>query len=455
MATDAETVDLLALTHDGVAVQDGFFQSNKPFVAFLSGIGCGKTTTLVYDFFSYAEDWPGSIQILTEPTYDMLRDVMVPTMERLYGPGRGGRYDWTKSAPINVTFAPKWGRTSEIWLRAADSVLEERRRGTHVARVGMDEVTLGDQEEAFEQLTARRRDERFGPRQTKVTGTPQGRNWVWRKFIRDPLLSFPGGADMFFALTQDSEDAGFMPKGYTAEQAAIYGGLDTPKARQELGGQFLEMAGQVYETFRREVHVKPYLGEEFRNVLGGIDFGSASPTALVVGGMLAAERLHFVDEWYKHQSGIDEWIENMSLLEQKWGRVDQYRGVNRKRLHWICDPAGKAEMQQLRNAGFWVSPARHRNRYAARVPLFTARLVVRPGGPGMYIDPKCMYLINETEGLMWAKERLGLGGNLQEKFARDCPDHSHDAAANVISEFDLGYKEIPQNTGAADNWVAS
>ncbi|KKL49959.1 hypothetical protein LCGC14_2310280, partial [marine sediment metagenome] len=366
-----------------------------------------------------------------------------------YGPGKGGRYDWTESPPMNVMFT----NGSEILLRAADSVAEDRQRGTNLSRVLMDEVTLGDQEEAFETLHGRCRDERFGALQTKVTGTPQGRNWTWRNFVLKPLQD----SELFVAVTLDAEEAGFMPKGYADAQADLYGGWDTPKARQELGGQFLEMAGQVYEMFRRDVHVKAYDDAEFRNILGGIDFGSVSPTALVVGGMTGAERLHFVDEWYKPQSGIDEWIENISALEEKWGTVNEFRGTTRKRLHWICDPAGKAEMQQLRNAGFWVSPARHRNRYASRVPIMKARLRVRPGGPGMYFDPKCKFLISETEGLMWEKHRLvsSSGENLQEKFARDCPDHAHDAAANVIAEFDLGYKAIPQNTGPADHWVRS
>ena len=143
MTTETETdVDLLRLRNaDGVAVQDEFYTSWGKNVLLLAGVGVGKTTVIVYDAFDYAITFPGSRQVLTEPTFDMLRDVLVDTMDRIYGAGRGGLYNWTTSAPVNVTFA----NSSVIMCRAADSVLEERRRGTNLNRVLMDEITLGDQ----------------------------------------------------------------------------------------------------------------------------------------------------------------------------------------------------------------------------------------------------------------------------------------------------------------------
>lgn len=481
MVADAETVDLLALTHDGAQVHDAFFRSTAPYVAFLAGIGVGKTTLLVYDAFAYAEDWPGSTQIFTEPTAEFLKDVALKTIDRLYGPGRGGRYDWTESSPINVKFAPKWGLTSEIWLRAADSVGEERRRGPNTARVLMDEVTLGDQEEAFDALHARNRDKRFPILQTKVAGTPRGRNWVWKKFLSQPLE----GSEVFFAITQDSEDAGFVPKGYTAGLMQQYGGKDSPKAMQELGGQFLEMAGQVFPEFRRNVHVRAHNGGRInkvaeglggsvtdvnggedgegrradagilalgasqegvglKQVLGGIDFGAVSPTALIVAGLDSGGRLWVVDEWYKHEAGMDDLIEAIGALSGKWHIT-----------RWICDPAGKADMTKLRNAGIRATAARHRNRYQVRVPIFKARLTVRSGGPGMYFDPSCVNLIGETEGLMWRRRKLVSisGDDLQDEFDRGTPDHAVDALTNIIAELDMGYKSIPQITGPSDRWV--
>ncbi len=241
-------VDLLRLQHDGRYVQDEFFIAQDSYVAYIGGRGTGKTTTLLFDAVSYAEEWPGSIQVMTEPSFPMLKDVLLQALKRIYGSVRGQSMEWTESAPINVTLA----NGSEIWLRAADSVDEDMRRGPNLARTLMDEATLGDQEETFNVLHAANRDQRFPIRQTKLTGTPKGRNWVWRRFVNEPMSR----SRMFVAETVDAEQAGFVPVGYAEELAEQYGGWDSPLARQELGGAFIEMAGQVFMQFRRDVHVR-------------------------------------------------------------------------------------------------------------------------------------------------------------------------------------------------------
>ncbi len=442
-------LDLLRLQHDGVYVQDEFFCCTAPYVYFKAGRGCGKTTILVFDAVNYAEEYPGSAQLFTEPTYQMVERVALPVLSKLFGRLRGKRIDWNESPPIDVTLP----NGSTIHLAAADSLDEDRLRGMNLAGLRMDEVTLGRQEGAFHIASASVRDLRF-PLQRKLTGTPKGRNWTWRLFSGQPLA----GSEQFIAHSQDAEDCGFLPEGWVEERAAEMGGWDAPMARQELLAQELEMAGQVHPQFRRDVHVRALpidsqgrehnggartrtdgtsqrSGGALKQRLGGIDFGGVSPTALVVGGLDGGGRAWAAAEWYRHQSSLDELAQAMADLQEAHAQG----AAGSRSLRWIADPSGKAEIAKLRNMGFEVSPARHGNRLNLRVQLMGARLNLGPGKlPGIYFTPECPNLIAEVEGLMWRRTRLTGGGEemLTDAFERGTPDHAWDAMVNILAEWD-------------------
>lgn len=457
-------LDLLRLQHDGAYVQDQFFCCTAPYVYFKAGRGAGKSTVLCFDAVSYAEECPGSTQLFTEPTYQMVERVALPVLSKLYGRLRGKQIDWNESPPIDIHLS----NGSVIWMAAADSLDEDRLRGMNLARLLMDEATLGRQEGAFHIASASVRDLRF-PLQRKLTGTPKGRNWTWRLFTGTPL----SGSREFIAHSQDAEDCGFLPKDWVEERAQEMGGWNAPMARQELLAQELEMAGQVHPQFRRDVHVRSLdrrraeamaegrgthaiMGQEgaahgisedagrgasqqtvFKATLGGIDFGGVSPTALVVGGLDGGGRAWAVAEFYRHQATLDEVAAAMADLEARHGRSVDPGGSGR--LRWIADPSGKAEIAKLRNMGFEVSKARHGNSLELRVQLMGARLNLGPGKlPGIYFTPECPNLIAEVEGLMWRRTRLTGGGEemLTDAFERGTPDHAWDAMVNILAEWD-------------------
>ena len=276
------------------------------------------------------------------------------------------------------------------------------------------------------------RDVRF-PNQRKFTSTPQGRNWLWHIFAGDPLP----GAKTFMAYSADAERAGFLPEGWVDERALEYGGWDAPLARQELMAQELEMAGQVYQQFARERHVRTNDIEIklLRHKLGGVDFGAVSPTALIAAGQDAQGRGRVFAEWYKRQATMDDIVEIMA----DWG---QRYGITR----FICDPAGKHEIEAInRIFGREVAVrARHGNRIELRTQYVGRRLNVQADKlPGLFIDPSCANLIMELEGLMW--KRVKLSGRTEEilndNFEPGCPDHAHDGLACLLSEWDAGLAE--------------
>ncbi len=345
----------------------------------------------------------------------MVRDILLPKIKALFGEMRGELFTMTESPPYDV----KVINGAEIWLRSAE--VREGLYGPDLARGAMDEVTLGNQEDSYTILLGRIRQPGF-PNQLLVTGTPKGRNWVWRRYVSDP----DEGVDVFTARTEDNQH---LREGYVEELTRAYGGADAPLARQELGGDWVQMAGQVFEQFSRDIHIRhPDDWKLLKDKIGGIDFGAISPTALIACGVGTGERLHAYREWYKHEATLDQTVEAMAGMEAHWG-------VTR----WIADPSGRREMDALRRLGFHVEPARHGNKIALRVQLMGARLNVGPDKlPGMFISPDCPNLIREVEALTWRRERLS--GRMEEvmndAFDPSCDDHAIDAATNVVSAYD-------------------
>jgi len=395
--------------------QARFVMSKKRLPAYFSGIGGGKTTALLMSFFGYAGENPGSIQVITEPNFPMVRDILLPKIKALFGHMRGEHFTMTESPPYDVKFTNE----AEVWLRSAE--VREGLLGPDLARVAMDEVTLGRQEDAYTILLGRIRQQGFH-NQLLVTGTPKGRNWVWRRYVADP----DEGVDLFTATTKDNPH---LRDTYVTDLTRAYGGEDAPLARQELGGDWVQMAGQVFEQFERAVHIRhPDDAALLKDKVGGIDFGAVSPTALIACGVDAAGRLHAFREWYKHEATIDHTIEAMADMEASCG-------IKR----WIADPAGKREMEALRRVGFRVEPARHGNKIALRVQLMGARLNLGPAKlPGMYISPDCPNLIREVEALTWRRERLAsrMEEVMNDAFDPSCDDHAVDAVTNAISTYD-------------------
>ena len=452
---DPYDLDLLRLEHDGRHTQDDFFASAAPYAYFKAGRGCGKTTTLIFDAVDYADTYPESHQLFTEPTFGMVEKVALPALDAMYGKRRGRQIDWTMSPPVEV----RMGNGSIIWIVAADSIDENRLRGMNLARLLMDEAASGGQEAAFHLASGCVRDTRY-PNARKFTSTPQGRNWLWKMFTEEPLP----GAQQYVAYSEDAEHAGFVPEGWVEDRAVEYGGWGAPLARQELLGQELEMAGQVFPQFRRDVHVRAirtdaaaiqgYSGRgqaeagsatgggalagangegrghsngqgdfvrrgdhPFKQILGGIDFGGVSPTALVAGGLDGGGRVWAFAEWYKHEATFDQLTEAMARFWEEFG-VKQ----------WFADPSGKAEIEKLRNIGFDVVPASHGNKIPLRVQLVGARLNISPETklPGCYFTPEVPNLIMEIEGLAWRRHRIQgrMDEQLTDNFASGTPDHA-------------------------------
>jgi hypothetical protein len=420
---------------------DFLFDREHFYSGYFGGVGIGKTLTLVHDAFSYAHECPGSRQIITEPTYQMIRDVLIPTINDEYGELEGRAFRMTRSPPFNLFGVPKSmsapGRPTrrhrpwEIWLRSTQT--GQRMYGPNIHRALMDEVTLGHQEEQAQILAQRCRNLYGGyPLQQKMAGTPKGRNWVWAFMIEHPRRDRPA----YQAATEDNHH---LPAEYIQRMLDFYGGWDNPLARQELGGQWLQLVGPVFPQFSRQVHCRELRADhtwrDFKKRVGGIDFGGISPTALIGAGVAHTGRVWAYAEFYKHQCTMDELVKEMNDWRTR-------HGITR----WLADPSGKEEIKFLMHHGFDIEPATHGNDLKLRVQIMGRRLNREHDGlPGAYMTGACPNLVTESETLAWKRIKIpGRGMEIMnDEFERGAPDHAVDAFTNCLSDIDDPPPEVP------------
>ena len=193
----------------------------------MGGIGSGKSFIGALDMIRRSK--PGRLYLVTAPTYPMLSDA---TFRSLTGMARDlgvvAIGDMKSSPPPSI----KLVTGAEILFRSTDN--PEMLRGPNLSGIWMDEASLSKQE-AFDILLGRLR-EQGEQGWMSATFTPKGKvHWTYKVFgTKQPDTEL---------IHATSDENPFLPptfvqnvrKRYTAQQA-----------RQELGGAFIEGAGNHY-----------------------------------------------------------------------------------------------------------------------------------------------------------------------------------------------------------------
>jgi len=257
--------------------QYDFVTCHERFTAFIAGIGSGKTTAGTLKGITLAE--PGTLGLVTAPTYKMLKDVTVRSYQDVLG----------SSMHLNKgDMMATLSNGAEIIFRSAET--PSSLRGPNIHWAHLDEAALcpgateSNPEGTWEVVIGRlRADGTAGP--CFVTSTPRGRNWLYKR-----------ATDMriFRAHTRDNP---YISREFVESLESNYTGKF---ALQELAGEFVAFEGLVYDEFSREKHVTNKTAE-WRRVIMGCDEGYTNPAVLLVIGEDGDGRLHVIEEFYQRR----------------------------------------------------------------------------------------------------------------------------------------------------------
>lgn len=265
-------------------------------------------------------------------------------------------------------------------------------------------------------------------------GTPRGHNWIWDRYSASRREDNEGGDPEWFAWKAPSWTNNTVfpggredPEIVSAFNEAQSAGMG-PLFDQEYGASFTAMQGRVYQAFDTGKHVvAPVVpntfNSRFHRFVGGVDYGFANPTALVVLGQTSDGGWCVVDEWYERGKTPDEIVDALTRLTTKWG-VRQ----------WWADHEPSQILAAVRR-GLPVEKAYKPERGAGH--MVVARLMGRDGG--FAICRSCPNTIREHDALVWRE--TAARGVVDEPVKLD--DHSTDATMYaIVSEDRLAGRSV-------------
>jgi hypothetical protein len=375
---------------DPLPSQKKFLECEARFKGFSGPVGSGKSMALCFTALRLAVENAGCQGLLGAPTYRMMRDVTQVAFLRMLDENKIP-YEFCKSD--NVIRLEELG--SEILLRSLDD--PERLRGTNLAWFGIDELTFTT-EEGWTRLEARLRD----PRAKRLCGfavwTPNGQDWVYKRFIQSPV---PGYECIRAKPFENRHVLEVNPDFYKRLEHSY----DARFFRQEVLGEYLNISqGRVYESFDRERNVQHIELDRRKPIYWSLDF-NVTPLCSIV-AQTDGETVHVLDEISLENATVGDAVE---ALHNKVGKAPAGLTVTgdasgRQRSVMALGDTYTELRKHLAAAGFQNTTFRvpmSNPPVLKRVKLVNARLLNALGEVRATVDPQCRELIKDLEQVVF------------------------------------------------------
>ena len=373
------------IRYDPLPSQSKFHALENRFKGFSGPIGSGKSQALCQEAIRLSYMNPGRLGLLGAPTYPMLRDATQAALIEIL---ESNDIPYEHNKAENAFVMQDTG--SRILFRPVEEF--ERLRGTNLAWFGLDELTY-TQEESWLRLEGRLRD----PKATRLCGfgvwTPKGYDWVYRKFISDPVHGYAavqaepfenrhllGKIGDFYERLKDSYDETFY--------------------QQEVLGVYLSMeGGRVYSAFDRNTHVRELTVNAREPLWWALDFNVDPMSSLILqkatGGVQVLGEIvirhsttkaaceEFLKRYPKHSAGVWIYGDASGNQQQTTGATD----YDMIREHFAAQSGMKVDYRVPK-----ANPS-----VRERINLTNRQLKSASGKIGLLMDPQCKELIKDLE----------------------------------------------------------
>ncbi len=356
---------------------------------FSGPVGSGKSAALCFESLRNAYVNWGRQGVIAAPTFAMLRDATLTSLFHMME-----EYDVDfemRKADGELTVSAS---DSTALLRSLDE--PERLRGTNLAWFAIDEVSYA-REEAWLRLEARLRD----PKAQKLSGfgvwTPQGHDWLYKRFIHQPVAGYgcvqakPFENRHVLEKTPDYYDR--LEKSY-----------DPRFYRQEVLGEYLNSrTDRVYHCFNPNVHIAEHAYDSKKLLLWALDFNVAPMSSVLL--QWSRNRLAVIDEIVLERATTEEaCLEFENRYKGHAGNIEIFGDASGRNMH----TTGTSDYTMLQNSLSLSGFRRTRLRVPAsnppvlsRVRKVNALLTNALGEVRLEIDPRCKELIKDFEEVMF------------------------------------------------------
>ncbi len=376
------TLQTVTLKYEPHSKQAQFHQGRyrHRYRAVFAGVGSGKTLCGLAEGLLWSMENPGSVGYVFEPTYKMVRRILIPTLQSpllLGKPLEANPYVKSYRVGDNrIDFV----NGSVLWFGSLED--PEMAEGSNIDWVHVDEAQY-----------IRRFDEAWNVilRRLRGSGRASPVQGAWVTTTPPPLL--PG--DRLYRFFEDPEtrdpnsrvyrwslfDNPYLPRSYVRDvQASHHGSL----AKRFIEGRFAP-AGTGSFNFDSTIHeLKTVDKTMIRQVVYGVDFGWTNPSAIVAVGFDGDGRAYILDEFYQNRVQPEVLTEELLLMQSRWGRGPVY-----------CDRSEPQTIEAFRRAGLTAYP--DKSKRDDGVHELGGRFHVQADGrPRIYVLSSCVNWIHEV-----------------------------------------------------------
>jgi len=395
--------------------QARFHRLSTRFKGFSGPVGSGKSAALCQEAIRLAYQNPGRLGLLGAPTYPMLKDATQHSLLEILNQARVP-YEHNKAHNYVVLKDCK----AKILFRSMEEY--ERLRGTNLAWFGLDELTY-TAEEAWLRLEARLRDPLAKVRSGFAVWTPNGHDWVYRRFVEKQIKGYGT------VLAKPFENR-YLLAAVPDYYERLKHSYDSRFYEQEALGAYHESGRDlVYGAFQSQQNVKSIAVEEREPLLWTLDFNVDPMCSLVV--QRSGKRLNVIDEIVIPRASTEEACEEFVRRFPRHSAGVRITG-DASGSHRQTSGTSDYEMIRrffarsgLRTVSYHVPAANPR--VADRVRLVNAKLQNAAGEVELLVSDRCKELLKDFHEV-----RYRAGTALIDKDADPRRTHLSDALGYLV-----------------------
>ena len=402
----------------GFLPSQGKFQRLKfRFKGFSGPVGSGKSAALCSEALRRSFLNRGRQGLLAAPTFGMLRDAALVTFMQLLA-----------DADVDFEYRKTDGElaigsaASIVLLRSLDE--PERLRGTNLAWFGIDELSYAT-ESAWLRLEARLRDPKARSLSGFAVWTPQGHDWIYRRFIQKPIVGYG------CVRAQAFENRFLLDKtpDYYSRLESSY---DPKFYQQEALGEYINSrADRVYHCFNGSVHIVRQAYDPHSPLLWALDFNVAPMSSVLL--QKYGDKLVVIDEIVLPRATTAEaCMEFENRYKGHAGLVEVFGDASGRNMHTTGTTDYATLQTYLYRAGFRQVRVRVPNTNPPvldRVRKVNALLTSALGEVRLEMDSRCRELIKDMEEVLFKPE-----SGVVDKMRDSLRTHASDALGYAVWE---------------------
>lgn len=363
-----------------------------------AGTGGGKTAAGLFEALRWSwEIAPGSTMVIMEPTYKMLRRILlkeaIPDMLGCPLEKHPFVEEFNKGE-FFVQWVPMNGhsRGTRWFMLGLDN--PESAEGSNVDAIWIDEFRLiggggpasvGKQETVWKSAIRRLRGSQYGRLMGYDTGlwittTPGSLESVTFTQFEDPLEKEPD-SDVFRWSVDDNP---FLSAKWKARLKAAHV-PGTGIYRRFIEGYHAAVSLGSY-AFDARIHVleQNLPRTQISMVLYGVDFGWTNPTCILAIGFDGDFRAYILEEFYQSRCDLETIIKEAQELRKRWGPG----------TFW-CDRSDPRSINEFVKAG--LNARADESKRDSGIIEMGGRFIPQGGRPRIYVHKSCVRWISEVQ----------------------------------------------------------